>query len=79
MDLIIQRPGATELLVEIKSARRVTGEYLSALKRFQKDWDLPCEAQVWSLDETEKVIDGVRCLDWKTALQRYFVIAGSTG
>lgn len=72
IDLILQRPGETELLVEIKSTDRVMEEHLSQLNRFQKDWDVSCEAQVWSLDTTEKKIEGVACLHWKTAFERYF-------
>ncbi|MBI1883229.1 MAG: ATP-binding protein [Chlamydiae bacterium] len=72
IDLIIQRPGETDLLVEIKSTHRVMGEHLYSLKRFQKDWDCTCEAQVWSLDPLEKNIDGVVCLYWQTAMQKYF-------
>jgi len=73
IDLIIQRPGQADLLVEIKSSARVTEEHTSSLKHFQKSWKLPCEAEVWSLDELEKKDENVLCLHWQKALQKRFI------
>ena len=59
IDLIIERPGETDLLIEIKSTTLIQGDGVSVLKRFQKDWDRPAYAQIWSLDPMEKNIDGI--------------------
>lgn len=75
IDLIIQRPGNVELLVEIKSARRVAGEHISQIRRFKKDWRFPCDAEIWSLDPNEKEIDGIHCLYWQSGLQNAFKMA----
>ncbi len=72
IDLIIQRPGNIELLVEIKSTKHVAGEHISQIRRFKKDWQLPCDAEIWSLDPNEKEIDGIHCLYWQTGLQNAF-------
>ena len=74
IDLIIQRPGEPELLVEIKSASRVTEEQTAKVRRFQKTWDGVCQAEVWSLDSISKNDGGIECLHWQTALQKHFKI-----
>src|SRR3989338_6016822 len=71
IDLIVQRPGKGELLIEIKSTDHVTPDHVSKMKPFQKDWGAPCEAQVWSLDLMEKEIEGVRCIPWTLGLQEF--------
>lgn len=72
IDLIIQRPGEPELLVEIKSASRVLEEHTAKVRRFQKTWGLECHAEVWSLDTLSKNDGGVECLHWQKALQKHF-------
>lgn len=68
VDLITERPGEPDLLIEIKSTSKANTEHVAALKNMSKDWDKPFESQLWSLDENEKVIDGVKCLHWRTGL-----------
>ena len=72
IDLIIQRPGKKDLLIEIKSVSLVQEKHLRHLTSFQKDWKTPCEAQVWSLDSQTKKIKGIKCLFWKKALKNLF-------
>lgn len=72
IDLVVQRPGEPELLVEIKSTSRVTEEHTAKVRRFQKTWDRPCEAEVWSLDTLAKMDGNVSCLHWQEALQKHF-------
>ncbi len=38
IDLVIERPGASTMLVEIKSGDRIDGRHLSGLKNFEKDF-----------------------------------------
>lgn len=71
IDLIVQRPGKSDLLIEIKSSERIDKEHASHLKAFQRDWGAPCAAEIWSLDGVEKEVDGVTCLHWTTGLQNY--------
>ncbi len=71
VDLIVQRPGKGDLLVEIKSSTQIKQEHVSHLKLFQRDWGERCTAEVWSLDSVEKEVDGVVCLHWTTGLQNY--------
>lgn len=72
IDLIIERPGEPELLVEVKSKDRISRDDVKILDRFANDWDRPCQAQVWSLDPIEKEIGSVECLPWEQALERCF-------
>lgn len=76
IDLVIQRPGQGDLLIEIKSSTQIKKEHVSHLKSFQKDWGERCTAEVWSLDSVEKEIDGVACLHWTTGLRNY--VSGTT-
>lgn len=41
IDLIIQRPGQPDLLVEIKSTERVAHEHTTKLKAFHESWGTP--------------------------------------
>jgi uncharacterized protein len=68
IDLILERPGKKDLLIEIKSTNKVTDEDVRTLQRFANDWDRPCEAQVWSQDPLVKRIGKVFVLPWQEAL-----------
>ena len=72
VDLIIQRPGKKELLVEIKSAEEIRKDHIKTIKSFSKDWDTPHEAQIWSMDTQIQSIEGIQCFPWKTALKKLF-------
>ena len=69
IDLVIDRPGRTLLLVEIKSTNQVTERDVTALNRFQKG--IPqSEAFCLSLDPTPKKIGATLCLPWQQALEK---------
>ena len=72
VDLIIQRRGKKELIVEIKSTDEIKKDHLKTLKHFSSTWDLPHTSQVWSLDPQAQKIQGITCLHWKDALQKLF-------
>ena len=72
IDLIIERPGKPDILVEIKSTRQVQERHISKLAHFKKDWPSCCKAQIWSQDRMSKTIEKVKCLFWKDALQSIF-------
>ncbi len=72
IDLIIERPGQPDVLVEIKSAKAVQERHIKTLARFKKDWPKNSTAQLWSQDKTGKNIQGVECLFWKEALKSLF-------
>ena len=72
IDLIIERPGKPDILVEIKSTRQVQKRHISKLVHFKKDWPSRCPAQIWSQDRMSKTIEKVECLFWKDALQSIF-------
>ena len=72
VDLIIQRPGKKELLVEIKSTDEIRKDHIKKIKRFSSTWNVSHLAQVWSSDEGVQNIEGITCLPWKQALQKLF-------
>ena len=72
IDLIIERPAKPDILVEIKSSDLVQTRHIKKLCRFKKEWPRPCEAQIWSQEKTQKVIEKVDCLFWKSALKSLF-------
>jgi uncharacterized protein len=72
IDLIIERPGQPDLLVEIKSADLIQEQDVKSLVGVSKDWDKECQTQLWSIDKQEKTIQGVECLPWKKGLGNLF-------
>ena len=72
IDLIIERPGKSDVLVEIKSTARIQKRHIGKLIQFKKDWPSRCKAQIWSQEKVPKVIEKVECLFWKNALQSIF-------
>ncbi|MBI4237099.1 MAG: ATP-binding protein [Deltaproteobacteria bacterium] len=71
VDLVVQRPGTLDLLIEIKSAERATPALVKHLRSLHTDWDRDHEAELWSLDRDEQIIDGVRCLHWQQGLRKF--------
>ncbi len=69
IDLIIDRPGMSKALIEIKSTNRVTERDISVLKKFQSDMT-PCESFCLSRDPHAKKIDSVWCLPWEEGLKK---------
>lgn len=72
IDLIVERPGDADLLIEIKPTKQAIEENVSQLARFKRDWGRSCAAELWSLDNNSKVINGIECLHWKEGLRRHF-------
>ena len=73
IDLIIQRPGEPDLLVEIKSTAEIRKEHIRTLQKIAADWKAPCESQVWSQDPQIQKINGVQCLPWQSAVRAAFL------
>jgi len=72
IDLIIERPGEPDLLVEIKSTNKIQEHHAKSLSTFQKDWDRKAEAVLLSNDTLSKKIGTVSCLHWENALEKIF-------
>ena len=77
LDLVIQRPGKKDLLVEIKSTDELRKDHISTIKKLSKGWGAPHTTQLWSLDPSAQKIQSVTCLYWKTALARLFHLPGT--
>ncbi len=74
IDLVIERPGKKDLLVEIKSSDNIQERHLTHLVRFKNQWPKKCEVQVWSLEFRSKSIKGISCIFYKDALKKLFAI-----
>ncbi|MEI7973733.1 MAG: DUF4143 domain-containing protein, partial [Bdellovibrio sp.] len=72
MDLVIERPGKKDLLVEIKSTKNVVQSDCKSGLSIQSAWDRDCELQIWSLDPREKRIETAHCFFWQTGLRDIF-------
>lgn len=77
IDLIIDRPGREDLIVEIKSTRRVGIDDITRLRRFAADWDRPVIPYVWSRDPVKQEIEGVRCLPWEAGMEEAGLLPGT--
>ena len=76
IDLVIDRPGARRLLVEIKSKDRVTERDAKSLETLGVALDSNSERWLISTDPIEQSFSGTRALHWKVALQELFGHAG---
>lgn len=72
VDIVVERPGRPDLLIEIKSKDSIREDDVKSLAGVAKDWDRERQAQIWSRDEQEKTILGVDCLPWHKALENLF-------
>ncbi len=71
IDLVIERPGASLVLMEIKSATRIESRHLASLSSLGRDFpdaERICAARV----EMPENHDGILVLPWRMALERYF-------
>ena len=68
IDLIVERPGLPDVLVEIKSSNRVDERDTQTVEKFLKDFNR-AEAYCFSNDPTSKKIGSVLALPWKKGLQ----------
>jgi uncharacterized protein len=69
IDLIIERPGDSSLLVEIKSSDLVKEEDGKHLNNFIKNWPGRAEAHIWSNDPVEKKFGNILALPWYKGLK----------
>ncbi|MCY4513442.1 MAG: hypothetical protein OXB86_07115 [Bdellovibrionales bacterium] len=67
-------PDGKEILVEIKSSNETNKEQSRILEKFKKNWDRPCDAQLWSNDLKNRKIGEVYHYHWQTALKKLFLI-----
>ncbi len=67
VDLIIDRPGQSQILLEIKSSDRVDDRHVKNLVHFNKDFpdaELICASRV----AHKQVVNGIKVLPWKDSL-----------
>ena len=67
IDLIVERPGLPTAVVEIKSTEHVLDKHLRSLQTIGKDID-NAERFCLSRDPTNRVVEGIRVLHWKSGL-----------
>lgn len=71
IDLIIERPGAKTVLIEIKSKDKIDSRDCTALNRLQPDFKNSI-AYLFSQDSTERKVENVHCLFWRQGIERLF-------
>lgn len=73
VDLVIERPGSTTLLIEIKSSRQVMREQLASFMRLSND--IPNSAAIClSNDPYKKQLDNITVYPWEHGLKEIFEI-----
>ena len=72
VDLIVERPGQPDCLIEIKSTNKVEERMLNHLQTTKDSWDREAVAQCWSRDAYTKKINNVECLPWQEGLKQLF-------
>jgi len=72
IDLVVQRPGAPLLLVEIKSATRIQDRHLAPLRTLGSEFPGAERICVSRVGQPE-MHDGIMVLPWRAALEKYFV------
>ncbi len=72
IDLIIERPGKSTLLIEIKSSDRITEDSVRSLSKIALDFNSPAKPLCLSRDPDEKKILGVHCLHWSSFFNENF-------
>lgn len=68
IDLIIERPGMPVALVEIKSSETIDEHDLRHLTSLGKDFK-NAEFFCLSRDENNRIVNGVKCLEWQKGLE----------
>lgn len=71
VDLVVERPGKSTLLVEIKSNTQVRAEDLSSLQKIATDMG-NCEAVCFANEIRLKKIGQVMVYPWQTGIAKYF-------
>ena len=67
IDLIIERPGAPEALIEVKSKQRIVARDIRSIARFAKNFANPLALCI-SRDATRMRFEDVLCMHWREAL-----------
>jgi predicted AAA+ superfamily ATPase len=71
IDLIINRPGQSKVLVEIKSTSQISDDDASTLNHFVDDFP-GASFQIWSQDLRPKQFGHVKAVHWQDALRSLF-------
>ena len=72
IDLIIERPGKIELIIEIKSTTQIQLEDTKVLSAFKASWKGEADTLVLSNDPSNKIVNGIECSFWKDAIIQLF-------
>ena len=72
IDLVIQRPGKSLLLVEIKSTTQILPKHLKHLLSLSSDFPGRPELLCLSNDPRKQKIENVLCLPWQEGLRSFF-------
>ena len=71
LDLIVEKPKAEPILIEIKSSLRAKQEHLRPLKRLSEAFP-NSQKYLWHSGEDSYVMEGIPCLPWHKGLKQLF-------
>ena len=72
IDLVIERPGASALFIEIKSKKMVDESDAKSLETLGRDTDPSAEKWLLSLDPLDRFLGKTRALHWQKAITELF-------
>ena len=75
VDLVVERPGQTKLLIEIKSSREVDGKNLHSLQKIAEEIG-GCEAICFANESRQRIVGNIIVYPWAEGVQRFFCEAG---
>jgi predicted AAA+ superfamily ATPase len=73
IDLIVERPGARTVLIEIKSKEKIDERDTKTLNKLYPDFD-NAEAYLFSRDKVHRTVQNVQCLEWRAGLAKLFEV-----
>ena len=71
VDLIVERPGESRKLIEIKSSRQVPDIEVRRLLKLKRDLE-PCELWFATREEAPRMVEGAEVLNWREVLSRLY-------
>ncbi len=76
IDLIIEKPKGSPVLIDIKSTRQIKSEHVSYFEKIKNEIR-HSQAYLLSQDRESKEIGGIRCLYWLDGLTEIFELSSS--
>jgi predicted AAA+ superfamily ATPase len=72
IDLVVERPQQTTLLIEVKSTKMVTDVVVNKLEALARDFGEPCQSMIFSRDPHARKVGSVTIYPWSEGINQLF-------